>query len=331
MRFSFAPLEGLTNDIYRRAHAAFFGGADDYYTPFYTLTADGLSKRDLTAITASLSEQDAPPTVVQLLTNRAPDFCVAARQLADLGCVRLNLNLGCPSGTVSSKGRGAGFLARREELDRFLDSVFSFCQATLPALRLSVKTRVGYADEEEFSHLMEIYNRYPIAELILHPRLRTDMYRGRPRMTAYRYARAHAKMPLCYNGDIFCPADLAALQKEDAALSHVMIGRGAVAHPAIFLVCKGEKVADLRKRLRMMHDRILEENIERMGKGRHLLCRMADIWNYQIHLFFEEPSSFVRRIHRAATLDEYRAVVSELFCEHPLREGAAYRPPLARA
>ncbi len=326
IHLSFAPLEGLTDDVYRRAHAAEFGGADVYYTPFYTTVPEGLTARDRREISAALSAPGAPPTVVQLLSSRASDFLRAAAFLAGCGCTVLNLNLGCPSGTVTAKGRGAGFLAKPAMLDAFFDEVFSGLSGIAPQIQVSVKTRIGYADENEAPYLMEIFNRYPIVELILHPRLRTDLYRGRPRMSVYRQMAGMARMPVCYNGDIFRAEDLQDLLAAFPDTHRVMLGRGAAANPALFRLCRAEPVPDLPGRLRRMHDRICEENAARMGNGRNLLCRMAELWKYQAYLFSEDPRPFLRRLYRCTTLAEYRAAVSALFSQATLRKDAAYPP-----
>ena len=132
-----------------------------------------------------------------------------------------------------------------------------------------------------------------------------------------------SRAPVCYNGDIFGVADYHAFCEAYPTISRVMIGRGAIANPAIFLECKALSVPDKKARLRAMHDEILERNFERMGDGRNLVCRMADIWNYQIYQFFDTPLA-ARELHRAKTVAEYRAAANKIFREAPLRENAAF-------
>ena len=129
----------------------------------------------------------------QILTNRAEDFIWAAGEMKARGYREVNLNLGCPSGTVVSKYKGAGFLARQEALNRFLDQIFQEVD-----LEISVKTRIGIAAPEEFPELMEIFNRYPIRELTVHPRLRTDFYKNTPDWESFGYAVKESRAPLCY-------------------------------------------------------------------------------------------------------------------------------------
>lgn len=208
MQIYFAPLEGITGYIFRNAYQEFFGGMDCYYSPF-VVTRDG-------GIMKNKERNDILPEhnrgirlVPQLLTNQAENFCCAAKQMQELGYEEVNLNLGCPSGTVVSKGRGAGFLGRTEELDRFLNTVFEKCDCAI-----SVKTRLGMDDTEEFYDLLEIYNRYPIRLLTIHPRTRMEYYKGKVHREIFKYAYEHSKNPICYNGDIRFVKDLEDLEKD---------------------------------------------------------------------------------------------------------------------
>ena len=208
MRYYFAPLEGLTDSTFRRIHHKYFPeGLDRYYTPFFSPTVH----RALTPREA----RELPPadtldiTVIpQLLTKVADDFLWMAQQCKDLGYKEVNLNLGCPSGTVTAKGKGSGMLREPDTLDAFLEDIFS--HSCLP---ISVKTRVGFYDASEFPRLLEIFNRYPIQELTVHPRIRTAFYKGTVDMEMFRLCMQESKNPVCYNGDITSVAQAEALQK----------------------------------------------------------------------------------------------------------------------
>ncbi|MBP3917754.1 MAG: tRNA-dihydrouridine synthase family protein [Clostridia bacterium] len=240
MKLYFAPLEGVTDVYFRRIHADLFGTspmgkADEYFAPFLSITQDlKIHERDLHALA---KEKNAGMHVVpQIMTNRADAFLSAARQLWDLGYDEVNLNLGCPSGTVVGKNRGAGFLSEPDMLDRFFYTVFSDPLFTSTEMRLSVKSRLGMVDPDEFKDILEIYNRYPISELILHPRVRKEMYKGDVHTDMTAYTSEHTTIPLCCNGDLFTVRDVdhlfRALPKEPHAL---MFGRGAVSNPNLFL------------------------------------------------------------------------------------------------
>ena len=163
MEYYFAPMEGLTDSVYRRLHHKFFSGVDKYYMPFFSPTVHrSLTEREAREL--PLADSESFTAVPQLLTKSAEDFLWAARQCADRGYGEVNLNLGCPSGTVFSKGKGSGMLRDPDGLERFLDTIFA--SSPLP---ISLKTRLGVEDSEEFERLLEIYNRYPVSLLIVHP------------------------------------------------------------------------------------------------------------------------------------------------------------------
>lgn len=320
MRLSLAPMEGLTNPSFRRAHERFFGGADVYYTPFYVPTSEGYARKFLDKLAAERCTKT--PTVVQFLTVRATDFLAGATQVAALGYEEINLNFGCPSGTVTAKGKGAGALRTPEAIDRLLDGIFAGLDHAARGMRVSVKTRIGYDSTALLPEILDVYNRYPISELIVHPRLRSDFYRGHTNFDAFAYVYENSRAPVAYNGDIFTKGDYATVTARFPRVDHVMIGRGALADPALFLALRGTALSkeEKKKRLAEMHAAVLEENKALIGEGRGLACRMADWWHYLIFSFSDDAAD-ARPICSARNLAEYRAEVSRLFRERDLREG----------
>ena len=124
MKIDFAPLEGITDSIYRKAHHAHFGGVDRYFMPFLSPTMHNTltHKEDRELPLADSVNIRAVP---QILTKVPADFLWAAQVCADRGYDHVNLNIGCPSGTVVSKGKGAGMLADTSHLDAFFNEIFS--------------------------------------------------------------------------------------------------------------------------------------------------------------------------------------------------------------
>ena len=196
----FAPMEGITGSIYRRAHHRIFGGVDRYYAPFIFTNPKGkISKKDLLEIAPEYNE--GCRVVPQLLSNCAEDFIATAHTLKGLGYDEVNLNLGCPSSTVASKGRGSGFLGEKEALKAFLADIFDKTD-----MKISLKTRIGLNRADEFDDILDIYQAFPVEMLIVHPRIRMDYYSGKPDMEAFEKASARMPFPVCYNGDIFTAA-----------------------------------------------------------------------------------------------------------------------------
>ena len=307
MRYYFAPMEGLTDSIYRRAHHTYFSGVDRYYMPFLSPTIHRTltHREDRELPMADSVDFQAVP---QVLTKVAEDFLWAARVCRDRGYDEVNLNVGCPSGTVVSKGKGSGMLRDLEHLDRFLEEIFR--DSVLP---VSVKTRLGIEDPEEFPKILEIYNRYPIKELTIHPRVRKQFYNGTVDMEMFRYAAEHSRNPLCYNGDISSVAQIKKLQQEFPMVESVMIGRGLVADPG--LLCGGTDV----KALEQFMNALLEEYTVSFGGARNAMFRLKENWGL-LHPRFEGVDKLWKRLRKTTDLEEYKAITAEIFHTLPLRD-----------
>lgn len=312
MRFYFAPMEGLTGYLFRQTHHKYFPGVDRYFMPFYSPSQEHSFTRR--AFQDLLPEHNAGlDAVPQLLTRRAEDFLWAAERLAGLGYREVNLNLGCPSGTVTAKGKGAGFLAHPWELESFLDEIFSHCP-----IHISIKTRLGMTDPAEFLPLLELYNKYPIRELTIHPRVRTDFYKGQARIEDFAEALPLSKNPVCYNGDLTTTARFRALTERFPTVEAVMIGRGLVANPALARQLQGGAGAD-RATLRAFHDELYENYAAAFSSRRNASLRMKELWFYLIHLF-ADSERYLKRLRKAADASEFERAAAAVFQELPLLE-----------
>lgn len=308
MRYYFAPLEGLTDSIYRHLHHAFFPGADRYYTPFLSPTVHrALTAREV----RELPRADAVgfPVIPQLLTKVPEDFLWMAGVCRDLGYGEINLNTGCPSGTVTAKGKGAGMLRDLDALDAFLDRVFS--GTPLP---VSVKTRIGFEAPEEFQQILSVFNRYPICELIIHPRVRNAFYSGEPNMDSFLYAVRESKAPVCYNGSLYTSTQLEEFSVAYPQISAVMLGRGLIANPGL-LTPGGTTTAALER----FHDGLLEEYTRTFGGSRNAMFRMKENWRYWL-CNFENAEKLGKRLRKTTDMEEYKALTHEIFRSLPIRK-----------
>ena len=301
MRHYFAPMEGLTDSIYRRLHHKYFPGVDRYYMPFISPTMHriltGREDREL-----PFADTECFCAVPQLLTKVPEDFLWAAQVIKDRGYAEVNLNLGCPSGTVTAKGKGSGMLADLDALDRFLDSIFS---AT--PLPISIKTRLGVTESEEFPALLEIYNRYPIKELTIHPRVRKQFYTGGVDLEMFRYAVENSKNPLCYNGDILSLADAENIQEKFPQVEAVMIGRGLIGDPGM-ISPGGTDIS----RLEAFCDELLEAYLVAFGGSRNAMFRLKENWGFLI-AHFEDNEKLWKKLRKTTDLAEYRSITKEIF------------------
>lgn len=311
----FAPLEGVTDAVYRRTHRAHFPGIAKYFIPFISPTQNlRFTARELSAI--SPEHNAGLFAVPQILTKDAGHFLWAAQALFDMGYGEVNLNAGCPSGTVTAKGKGAGMLADVNALQWFLDEVFAHAP-----VRVSIKTRIGVTSPEEFERILAIYARYPVHELIIHPRTRTEMYAGTPHRDVYADALARTKLPIVYNGDLFTAADCRALEAEYPGTKALMLGRGLIANPALARAYAGGAPLD-KDELRAFLDELLRAYRE-ASPANVALGRMREVMKHVV-CCFEQPEKPRKAIRKAAKLAAYEDTVNRLFDEHALRQDAGF-------
>ncbi len=312
MKYYFAPMEGITGYIYRNAHHMFFDQMDVYFTPFIVPTQN--RKFTSREINDFLPEHNKDLHVIpQILTNKGDDFIWAAKELKRYGYEEVNLNLGCPSPTVVSKGRGAGFLGEPDLLEAFFDQIFSALD-----MKISVKTRIGKDSSEEFGRLMEIYNKYPIEELIVHPRIQKDFYRNEPDWKSVKDAVSISNFPLCYNGNLFSAEDFERFTADFPSIDRVMLGRGLVANPGLVRKIKGGENLE-KGRLKAFHDEVLRGYEEIMSGDRNVLFKMKELWAYMIRMF-EGGEKHGKRIRKSQNLLEYRTAADRLFVELDLKK-----------
>lgn len=307
MRYYFAPLEGLTDRIYRRLHHKYFPGITQYYTPFFSPTVHHcLTPKEQRELPPA--DSLGYPLVPQVLTKNAEDFLWMAQQCRELGYTEVNLNLGCPSGTVTAKGKGSGMLSDPDGLDSFLYTIF-----TKAPTAISVKTRIGFSFPEEFPALLEIFNRYPIKELTVHPRVRVAFYKGAVNMEAFRYAVQTSRAPVCYNGNLCSTKETLSITEAFPGINAVMLGRGLIADPGM-LTTGGTTTAALEQ----FYSELLEEYLRAFGGSRNAMFRLKENWRYLI-CKFEGGETLYKRLRKTTDLAEYKTLTHEIFRTLPLR------------
>lgn len=314
MKYYLAPMEGITGYIYRTSYEKYFNNIDKYFTPFIvTNQSKSLKTKELRDV---LPENNNGMNIVpQILTNDFEGFINTATRLQQLGYNEVNLNLGCPAGTVVSKNRGSGFLAKREELDRFLDEIFK-----MEDMKISIKTRIGKDTPEEFYELIKIYNKYPLEELIIHPRTQKDFYGNKPNLEVFKDGLSLSNNQICYNGDIFTVDDHNKLVKEFPEVDTIMLGRGILANPGLMSEIKNNTFID-KEILKEFHDEIFSRYIELFNEDRNAIFRMKELWGYMIYMF-SDNKKYAKKIKKSQKLSEYNDAVSSLFNEQDIIQGA---------
>ena len=308
MNYYVAPMEGLTDRVWRQAHQKWFGWAGapaKYYAPFLSPPENRVLIKKKMAELAPESNPGAP-VVPQLLAKDGALAAWMVGQLRQLGYTEVNLNFGCPSGTVTAKGKGSGMLRDLDKLDAFLAALFAEAEGPL-----TVKTRLGVEKPEEFAAVLEVYNRYPIAELTIHPRVMRQQYRGIADREAFAKALPECKMPVCYNGDLTTVEQLRALESDFPTVQSLMVGRGIIADPALFRQALGGPAAT-KEELRGYLDDLYHGYTALFGSAGCAISRMKGHWFYLIHRF-EGSERLEKQLRKLREPWEYETVVNQIF------------------
>lgn len=308
MQIYFAPLEGITGYVFRNAYEKYYGGIDKYFTPFISphtkKLMDSREKRDI------LPENNKGLNIVpQVLTNCAEDLIDLANQLhEEYGYKEINLNLGCPSKTVTIKRKGSGFLEVPDQMEELFDRYFKACD-----VKLSIKTRIGYYEVEEARRLFNMYERFPFEEVIIHPRLGNQLYRGTPYYEVFEEYLGRTKHTLCYNGDINSVADLQSLDSKWEKCDKFMLGRGLIARPGMLQMSTDEEYRTTLsqeewKRFMGFHDELVEGYYAYMCEDRNTLFKLKELWTWWA-VMFPGQERLLKKIKKATTLHEYEQLV----------------------
>ena len=317
-QYDVAPLEGITGYVFRGVHHRHFPGVRKYYIPFIEPKPNAkkiFTGRELGDILPEHNE--GIPVVPQILTNKWEDFLWTAGHLQEYGYTEINWNVGCPAKTVVSKNRGSGFLAFPEEIDEFLYRVFEKID-----LKISVKTRIGRDTAEEFDQLLEIYEKYPLEELVVHPRTQKDFYGNTPDLDVFEKAAKCRKFPIIYNGDIQTAEDLKRIQTRFPDITRNMMGRGVLRNPQLIENLQQRTLPDKQRIWNFLDD--LEEVYSRELSGETVvLFKLKEIWCYMIKLF-DNPGKQAGKLKKAKHLSDYKQAARLIFEECEIKENDIY-------
>ena len=331
MKLYFAPMEGITGHPFRNAHKKFFSGIDRYYTPFIVTNQHfSFQKKEMRDVEPEKNQ--GLNVVPQILSNQPEQFLHAVCILSVFGYPEVNLNLGCPSPTVVNRHRGAGMLRNPEELDRFLDVFFEklehmdeameqrmirrckkaeFHPETVRKTVISVKTRLGFSEPGEAKPLLQILNRYPIGEVVIHARLREDYYREPVRMEVFAEMYEGSRHPVCYNGDVRTPDEISRLKEAFPDLSAVMIGRGLLRNPALAREYRVPGSALSQEELYGFLNELYQNYALEMAGDGQVISRMKELWSY-LKVQVPDSDKAFRKLRKAKSKSEYDAFLSEI-------------------
>ncbi|MEN7973429.1 MAG: tRNA-dihydrouridine synthase family protein [Verrucomicrobiota bacterium] len=325
-----APMRGITTMHYRKAFVRHFQGLDMEMAPFIsTVTSERINPKLLKDV---LPENNSGlPLIPQVIGNNADDFVQMNIALHGLGYNEVNWNLGCPHKPIRKKRRGSGLLPYPDTVDSILDQV---CERS--PVRLSVKVRLGVSNKSELMQLIPVLNKYPLSEVIIHPRTAEQMYEGTVDLDAFEEAFNKLELPVCYNGDIDSLAFFRSLQNRFPTIRRFMLGRGLLANPFLCEEIKKESTqrhgdaetapsssAPLRlcveknnyiERIAAFHDDLVS-SYEAVLYGDHpVLGKMKEFWTYQSQHLSNGRKMF-KKLKKTERLSTYKAIVSEFLSD----------------
>lgn len=314
MEIHFAPLQGYTDDCYRREHHELLGDIDCYYTPFVRLEHGAVRQKDLRDLRPEFNE--GVPLVPQVIARDGQELSALIDVIRPMGYKRLDINMGCPFTLQTRHGRGAGLLPNPEAVE----DICRIVRQHEGELVFSVKMRLGLHEVDEWRKVLPILNNTPLVHICLHPRTADEEYEGMVHMDEFEAFARLCHHPLLYNGDLRTPADIERIAEQYPFLKGVMIGRGLLARPSLGLEYKNRlhlPESEQALHLCSLHDKLLQNYAKFIPSEAQILQKIRTFWDYA------EPTigrKAWKKIHKAGTLRNYLKAVSALFQEAYARD-----------
>ncbi|HKK10517.1 MAG TPA: tRNA-dihydrouridine synthase family protein [Bacteroidales bacterium] len=302
-----APLQGLTDHTFRKVFPKHFGGIDRAYTPYFSVNSNSLpTKTKLEKfLTAGCEHFQIIP---QVLTNDARAFISFSQLASEMGINMVNLNMGCPYPVVTKKGKGAGMLPYPDKVDHFLEKI-SMGSKT----EISLKVRLGLQSENEIYKLVPVFNRYPVKEIIIHPRIGSEYYEGTPKRGLYAELESQLLTEVIYNGDIFSVKDYNSLKDQFPETEKIMLGRGILQNPFLCEELKGSERKDSNmSRLYVYLDKLVHELSSDRSKGEKFPQGIKEFW-WHLSQSFNNTEAVFDLIKVENTFEGYFKAVEKVF------------------
>lgn len=303
----FAPLQGYTEDVYRRAHCRLCGGVARYYTPFMRIEHGEVRRKDKFDM---LPEYNAEvPLALQVIATGREEMELLLHAIEEqwTAPVHIDVNMGCPFPLQVRHGRGAGLLQRPDRVEEICRFISEHPQHTY-----SVKMRLGVEEADEWKSVLPLLNATPLQHITVHPRVASQQYGGEPNMEAFEALMAASRTPIIYNGDVTTVAQIRELEARYPQLAGVMIGRGLLARPTLAReYADGTTLNDAAviAALHQLHDAVHESYARRIPGEAQLLNKLRTFWDYA------EPTlgrKAWKKVHKAGSMRNYLAAVAAI-------------------
>ena len=317
---SLGPFQGITDAPFRNVFKRHFGGIDKFYTPFFTGIHKEEHAKNLQGEEIDPKCNDVETLTPQILSTDAEEILRFAKQCKQLGYKEINLNMGCPFPRVANKKRGCGLLPYPDKVEELLERVFEEID-----IKFSVKCRLGYFNDDEINAILPIFNRFPLSELIIHPRIGKQLYKGEADVERFAALIPSINAPLVYNGDIVSVESFERIHEAVRPVDQFMLGRGILANPFLAEEIANDIERDTsnaplqqQNKTERLHAYIIdlyEDRLHHAGGSPKVLGRMKELWSYLMHSF-DAPQDIWRKIKKINALKEYEEQVEQIFKLH---------------
>jgi tRNA-dihydrouridine synthase len=206
---------------------------------------------------------------------------------------------------------GSGLIPFPEKIDDILNAAFQV------GIKISVKIRLGWTSSEELEAVIPILNKYDLTEVIIHPRIGKQQYKGEVDLDAFeRYAKM-LKVPVGYSGDICTVDQMENLKSRFPFVDSWMIGRGAISNPIIFKTIEGAEPSrkEVALAVKQLHNLLFDEFSTTLSGPSHLMNKIKPYWDYFEVVFLPELKQLVKKTVKAGTVANYQAAANDLFAK----------------
>ncbi len=303
-----SPLQGFTDFRFRNAFQTFFGGIDQYIAPYIRINEKPeikpANERDILPANNQFTN-----TIPQIITKDAEEFLFVTKYVQKLGYTELNWNLGCPYPMVAKRGMGSGLLSMPEKIDLILNRVSSETD-----IKVSVKMRLGYENPQEIFHVLPVLEKYPLANITIHPRIGKQLYKGEVDLKTFEECLALSSHKIFYNGDITSVQSFREIKERFPAINNWMIGRGLIADPFLPAMIKADNPVYPENRFEVFnafHDTLFSSYQEGLSGPGHLLIKMYSFWEFFIQSFPGTPKG-LKKIKKARNINAYSEAVKQI-------------------
>lgn len=304
MQLYLAPLQGITDWIFREAFFEHIAQFDKTFSPFIRIEqGEFIRKSQCNDILPEHNIFQKP--IPQFLGNDSTSFRVFEVLCRQHGYSEVNINIGCPFTKVSKHKLGSGLLPYADDIKQLFDEIFS-----TTTLRISIKCRLGQEHASEFDTLIPILNAYPLSEIIIHARTGSMQYKGTVLQNDYVKAASQLTHIMCYNGDIVSIKDIETIQHCSPHTQACMIGRGIIKNPFLLHEIRGISLSNTEKihALRSFHTAIIDYCSLKYSGDFSILKRLEEMWSLH-HEAFDDGKKILKQIKKCKTIAQYKTLI----------------------